>query len=65
MIIKMKSATSNLSANPATADQLSSAPRRNVAPHFTVAILGGLVLLALAWGLYESIQFLTGVIPKF
>jgi hypothetical protein len=25
----------------------------------------GLVALALAWGLYESVQLLTGVIPTF
>jgi hypothetical protein len=25
----------------------------------------GLVALALGWGLYESVQLLTGAIPKF
>ncbi len=65
MLTKMKFATSNRSASPAPFDQLSSAPRRNVAAHFRVAILGGLILLSLAWGLYDSIQLLTGVIPKF
>jgi hypothetical protein len=65
MVTKTGTVVSIRTGNEAIAKQLSSVSRRNSKGHFTAALAWGLVGLAFAWGLYESVQLLTGVIPKF
>jgi hypothetical protein len=65
MIIEIKAATSPRSGNQATAKQSLSKPTRVATGHLTFILTLASVAVALAWGLYESVQLLTGVVPKF
>lgn len=65
MVIKISTSPSYRSGNEATRTQSSSVSRQKNTGHLTIMLAWGLVALALAWGLYESVQLLTGVIPTF
>jgi len=65
MMTKLNTSTAVKSTKSATIYQLPSRPRPTTKGHFTLILPWALVLLALAWGTYESVQLLTGVIPKF
>jgi hypothetical protein len=65
MVIEISKSTSYRSGNEATKAPSSSVTRQNRTGHLTVMLAWGLVALALGWGLYESVQLLTGAIPKF
>jgi hypothetical protein len=65
MITKISASTSTRSGNQTTGRQASSVSRSNKTGHLTVFVAWGLIVLALVWGLYESVQLLNSVIPKF
>jgi hypothetical protein len=65
MIIEFRNPTSDRAVDTATREQLGSISEQGNTGHFTLVLALALVVLALAWGLYESVMLLTGVIPKF
>jgi hypothetical protein len=65
MMMKSSAASSDGLGNRATATQASSRAEGSRAGYITVFAAWGLVLLAVGWGLYESVELLTGVMPKF
>jgi hypothetical protein len=65
MNTKIATVTSIRSGNQATKTQASPISRQDRTSHLTFILALSAISLALAWGLYESVQLLTGVIPKF
>ena len=65
MNTKVSTLTSVRSGNQAIQADAYTTSRTNRTGYLTLFVGWGLVALAMAWGLYESVQFLTGVIPKF
>jgi hypothetical protein len=64
MNTKVSAITSSRSGNQATTTA-SRISRHDRTGHLTFVLALSAISLALAWGLYESVQLLTGVIPKF
>jgi len=65
MTTKTKTVVFIRTGNDAAATQTSTVSRRNRTGRLRLALPWALVVLALAWGLYESVMLLTGVIPKY
>jgi hypothetical protein len=66
MITEINTSTSTRSGNRATTTHSSSLSRRNRTGHLTLILSLAVIMLAMAWGLYESVQVLTtGVIPRY
>jgi hypothetical protein len=65
MNTKASTVTSIRSGNQATTTHVSPLSAQDRTRHLTFILALSAISLALAWGLYESVQLLAGVIPKF